>query len=83
MARNGCHTAMSGILLLAACATDASADDIMAAKAAPAATTKGGAFSAAPDRVVPPFPPGRLIGVGKSRKSVAFLARSARLHLCT
>src|SRR6266404_4781381 len=36
MARIGWHAAISGMLLLAACATDASADDLMATKATPA-----------------------------------------------
>lgn len=40
MARIGRRVAMSGLLLLVVCAKDASADDIMAAKAATAATTK-------------------------------------------
>jgi hypothetical protein len=40
MARIAWRTAISGMLLLAAYATDASADDIMATKAAPTASTK-------------------------------------------
>ena len=40
MARIAWRPAISGMLLLAACATDASADDIMATKAAPAVTAK-------------------------------------------
>src|SRR5260370_8445506 len=46
MARIGWHAAISGMLLLAACATDASADDIMATKAAPAVGTKAPSQSA-------------------------------------
>ena len=39
MARIAWRSAISGLLLLAACATDASADDIMVTKTAPAVTT--------------------------------------------